>query len=111
VQSRLTLERRILRCFCSEEIPAPVLGELTAKLIRYAWKDQDNRVVFDCLKRLTSAKNIMLSQLREQLPAQATRMGFPDVKWGNYIGQEKVDQETTDQPDIRNLVEQLLAAS
>jgi hypothetical protein len=97
------------------------LAELTAKLIRYAWKEQDNRVVFDCLKRLTSAKNIMPSQLREQLPAQATRMGFPDVKWENYIGQERADQETADQetadqetadqPDIRNLVEQLLAAS
>ena len=105
-QFPFTLERKILRCFCSEDIPAPVFAELRAKLIRYAWRDHDNRVVFDCLQRLTGANSLSHLQLHEQLPAQATRMGFPDVKWENYFGQEAADQ-----PDIRNLVDQLLAAS
>lgn len=105
-QLPITLERKILRCFCSEDIPGPVFAELRAKLIRYIWRDHDNRVVFDCLQRLTDAKSLTPSQLREQLPAQATRMGFPDVKWENYFGQEAADQ-----PNICNLVDQLLAAS
>jgi hypothetical protein len=31
-------------------------------------------------------------------------MGFPDVSWENYLG-----QNTTDQRDLRNLVDELLA--
>jgi hypothetical protein len=45
------------------------------------------------------------AQLREQLPAQATRLGFPDVPWENYL-----QQENADAGDVRGLIEQLLAA-
>jgi hypothetical protein len=31
-------------------------------------------------------------------------MGFPDVNWENYLG-----KNTTDQRDLRNLVDELLA--
>jgi len=54
-----------------------------ALLEKYVWQGPDNRVVFECLCGLSSG--VSGGQLREQLPAQATRLGFPDVEWGDYL--------------------------
>jgi hypothetical protein len=43
--------------------------------------------------------------LQEQLPAQATRMGFPDVSWDNYFG-----PQSGAELDFGLLVRELLAA-
>jgi hypothetical protein len=59
--------------------------------------------VFESLARLASG--LTPAELREQLPAQATRMGFPDMSWENYLGHSE-----TSERDIHEMVEQLLAA-
>jgi hypothetical protein len=59
-------------------------------------------VVFEAIQRLSSSDPKLL---REQLPAQTTRMGFPDVNWENYFlpaGKAEVDFDA--------LVRDLLAA-
>jgi hypothetical protein len=61
-------------------------------------------VVFEALGRLRDASALTPSELREQLPAQATRMGFPDVSWDNYFGQNRSEQR-----NVRDLVDELLA--
>lgn len=101
---RSGLERQILQCLCAEEIPSPLRAEIETKLGAYTWSDSDNCLVFEALHRLRSASTPTPSQLRHELAAQATRMGFPDVNWENYLG-----QNTTDQQDLRNLVDELLA--
>jgi hypothetical protein len=72
-------------------------------LNKYVWQDPDNRVVFESLSGLSS--RLTPAQLREQLPAQATRLGFPDVAWGNYLASKNGDAG-----DVRRLIEQLLEA-
>jgi hypothetical protein len=102
-ESCVALEREILQWFCAANAPETISSELKKTLAAYAWRDPDNRVVFESLTRLTSG--LTPAQLREQLPAQATRMGFPDVNWGNYLTQGEPGAR-----DIRNLVERLRAA-
>ena len=58
-------------------------------------------MVFESLCALSSS--LTPAQLREQLPAQATRLGFPDVAWENYLTRDNVDAD-----DIPSLIEQLL---
>jgi hypothetical protein len=65
-------------------------------------QDPKHRVVFEALTALPGRQP---SALREQLPAQATRMGFPDVNWQNYFA------APADAPAIETLVAQLLATS
>jgi hypothetical protein len=77
---------------------------METKLGAYTWSDSDNGLVFEALHRLRSAGTPTTAQLRPELAAQATRMGFPDVNWENYLG-----QNTTDQRDLRHLVDELLA--
>ncbi len=52
------------------------------ELSNHVWQDAEHRVVFEAIQRLSSSDPKLL---QEQLPAQATRMGFPDVSWDNYF--------------------------
>jgi len=58
-------------------------------------------VVFESLCGLSGS--LTRVQLHEQLPAQATRLGFPDVAWQNYLTSDDVDAG-----DIHSLIKQLL---
>jgi hypothetical protein len=102
---RPALERQFLQRFCSEDLLEPAAAAIKKKLGSYTWCDSDNRIVFEAVCRLGSLTPLTASQLRQQLPAQATRMGFPDVNWENYLGHDSPDRK-----DIRDLLEELLAA-
>jgi hypothetical protein len=124
-RSLLALESRILRALCSDPPPsisaptddaaavaapratnaAPLTAARTAilaKLHAHPWQDPEHRVVFEALTLLPRRH---ATELREQLPAQATRMGFPDVNWQKYF------TAPADDPAVETLVAQLLATS
>ena len=106
----LDLEFRILRALCSRHaaFAAPgkhhVTGRATilAQLRSHRWQDPEHRVVFEALTLLPGRQS---SELREQLPAQATRMGFPDVNWDHYFA------PSDDHAPIESLVAELLGIS
>jgi hypothetical protein len=104
----LGLESRILRALCSS--PSPCIDDsaaltatrtaILAQLRTHRWQDPEHRVVFEALTLLPGRQ---AKELREQLPAQATRMGFPDVNWERYFA------AATDDSAIETLVAELLA--
>jgi hypothetical protein len=106
----LDLESRILRALCSKQsaFAAPgkhhVSGRATilAQLRAHRWQNPEHRVVFEALTMLPGRES---SELREQLPAQATRMGFPDVNWDHYF------VTSDDHAPLESLVAELLAIS
>ena len=75
---------------------------MLAQLRPHRWQDSEHRVVFEALTALPDRD---ATELREQLPAQATRMGFPDVNWENYFASAAADSA------IETLVAELLATS
>jgi hypothetical protein len=78
-----SLERRILQALCALEITPQNWDRFAASLSDYSWREPDHRVVYDALRGIRSHD---ASTRRDQLPAQVTRMGFPDVDWSLYIG-------------------------
>jgi hypothetical protein len=102
----LDLESRILRALCGN--PSSHLDHSTARAMILAqlrphrWQDSEHRVVFEALTALPGRD---ATELREQLPAQAARMGFPDVNWENYFVSAAADSA------IETLVAELLATS
>jgi hypothetical protein len=110
VADLLDLESRILRALCSGpsafDSPAThhasARAALLAKLRAHRWQDPEHRVVFEALTWLPGRQ---AADLREQLPAQATRMGFPDVDWDQYF------VTSDDHAAIETLVAELLVAS
>jgi hypothetical protein len=72
------------------------------ELSGHIWQDAEHGVVFEAIQRLCSSDPQLL---REQLPAQTTRMGFPDVSWENYFA--PLSEAPT---DFEALVRELLAS-
>lgn len=86
----LRIELEILRAICSgsairkedREESRSLLLELLRKLQDYRWHGDEHRVVYGAL---VAVKHSSGETVAEQLPAQATRMGFPDVDWNLYL--------------------------
>jgi len=100
------LELEILQQLCDlpDDPPLRARAHALCQLARHEWKDADHRVVFDALRR-TAGRDPTL--LREQLPAEATRLGFPDVEWSAYFhGPSPGNRRSTEQ-----LMRELLDAS
>ena len=97
----VALERRVLRLLCTRSSAEPNARGIQSQLATYTWRDPDNRIVFEALGRL--APGLGPAQLREELPAQAARMGFPDLNWEIYLR----PGEPGDQ-DLETLVAKLL---
>jgi hypothetical protein len=74
-------ERELLRCLWQTGGIADAPSDTLHTLRQYSWVDADHRIVFQALLRLGDAS---AKSLREQLPAEATRMGFPDIDWNVY---------------------------
>jgi hypothetical protein len=107
VPDLLDLESKILRTLCTEPPTfdsantqhSSTRTAILAKLRAHCWQDPEHRVVFEALTLLPGRQS---AELREQLPAQATRMGFPDVNWEHYFA------ASTDNAAIEILVTELL---
>ena len=99
---RLQMELTVLRAICSGQ-GAGDLREMSVRgLSVYSWKSAEHRVVFEAIVRLGRRD---AERLREELPAQATRMGFPDVEWAAYFAAGEEERA-----DLQVLVRELIAA-
>jgi hypothetical protein len=81
------LEREILRALCGRECLEHNWTRLAGQLARYSWREPDHRVVYEALTAIQCRDSKMR---RDQLAAQATRMGFPDVNWSLYLATEEL---------------------
>jgi hypothetical protein len=76
------LERRVLRHICQSRLTRAAWAEIARALREYTWRDVEHGLVYAAIERLASRDP---KALPEQLPAQATRMGFPDIDWQTYF--------------------------
>ena len=76
---RITEVERCLLCvLILREIAPGEWNEIEGQLSDYVWRGADHAVVYEAIVR---ARKCDPKRWREQLPAQTTRMGFPDVDW------------------------------
>ncbi len=77
----------MLRHICQARLTRAAWAKIARALREYTWRDVEHGLVYAAIERLGSRDP---QTLREQLPAQATRMGFPDIDWQMYFpGAEK----------------------
>jgi hypothetical protein len=76
-------ELAFLRALCADMRVHTVLEAMMAELADYKWHDAEYAIVYQALSKVATRDK---RPLREQLPAIATRMGFPDVNWDHYFG-------------------------
>jgi hypothetical protein len=109
----IELERNILHALCREsaELDTQSRASAVSELLSHNWQDPEHRVVFDALTRLPGRD---AAELQRQLPAQATRMGFPDVPWETYFAGGRPDhtkRANEHRTDLETLIAQLRTAS
>ena len=92
-ESRIELERSVLRALCGGDLDSADWNRIAGRLASHAWSDPEHKVVYDALRAVRSND---AQTRREQLPAQATRMGFPEVDWTNYFATHESDPAKID---------------
>jgi hypothetical protein len=113
------LERKILRALCRESADSSAHADLGAEsratalseLLLHNWQDAEHRIVFEALVKLPRRD---VAELRRQLPAQTTRMGFPDVKWETYfVGGTPDDAKSSEKHrrELESIIQQLREVS
>jgi hypothetical protein len=80
-ETQIALELQLLKNLCGSGLNS-LSSEERKTLSHHSWAAPDHRIVFEALARLA---NISPAALPHQLPAEATRMGFPDVTWGEFL--------------------------
>lgn len=76
------LELAILSTLCAHTTSKSERQYAFQELAGYVWSEADRAVAYEAITRVGShdPKN-----WREELPAQTTRMGFPDLDWTVYL--------------------------
>ncbi|MDE3169891.1 MAG: hypothetical protein KGL75_07105 [Acidobacteriota bacterium] len=85
----LGLEQEVLRALCVASLPHDERSNAVRALSSYAWRDHEHEVVFRAIELL---RNAARPSWRDELPAQAARMGFPDVDWFRYFEAAPLDR-------------------
>jgi hypothetical protein len=86
------IERAVLRALCQPSTTDALRESILRELAAHPWQAEDHRIVFNALRKI---RNTNSCSLGEQLPAHATRMGFPDIDWAVFLdaGEANLDVE------------------
>ena len=95
----LELEHSILRALCNCAVTRVVWKSVERELANHHWQTPDHRVVYQALRAIPDHDPRVI---RDQLPAQVTRMGFPDVEWSSYF-----EPARTPEADLEQLIGEL----
>jgi hypothetical protein len=81
-ESTVALERALLRALCDGTTPAAARDRAKQELENYTWQEEEHKIVYQTLRKARANGAV---SLRTELPAHATRLGFPDVDWQSYF--------------------------
>jgi hypothetical protein len=98
------LERELLRHLCRARLTRAASARIFRELNGYAWQDVEHEIVYAAIRHLASRDSNFLP---EQLPAQTTRMGFPDIDWGAYIAAKEKRSAAATPSRVLQLIRQL----
>jgi len=100
----VSVESEVLRRLCSSRANATI-DRFICDLLPYRWREPEHATVFEAIRALARTNGAGIVW-REELPAQATRMGFPDVEWSDYFGAADSSESPLDE-----MIAQLLRRS
>jgi len=97
---RESAERSVLRVISQLAPRSPDRAELLRVLSGYRWIAGDHRVIYEVLVRSRSASAVAS---REELPALAARIGFPDIDWDSFfLGESVASENLTTVQEVAN---------
>jgi hypothetical protein len=94
-------EQKLLRAVCSRRTSSERIIAAIDALANYAWLVPEHATVFQAIRRSLALDR---NSWRELLPAQTTRMGFPDVAWPEYFAAGDRDETASLNDLIKRLI-------
>ncbi len=85
-----SIEIRVLRVLCQGTPEGPVKDIGESLLRDYHWRSATHRTLWDALRTIPSED---INVLRQLLPAQLTRLGFPDEEWEQLFVPQTLSKE------------------
>lgn len=104
-QPLIAAERALLQRLCETGV-ASVAPDALNLLTRHSWAVPDHRTIFEALVRLSSVRS---GTLRDRLPTEATRMGFPEIAWDKFFRSSETPLDSS--RATSKLIDDLIAAS
>lgn len=101
-------ERGMLRLLCHVKLTRSAFAKIVGALREYSWRDVEHGLVYAAIERLGSRDP---KALREQLPAQATRMGFPEIDWQTYFSADENPRAARSADQIARQIKRLIRPS
>jgi hypothetical protein len=98
-------ERLILRALSTHRMEPIEWIEIDRKLARYSWREPDHAVIYEAMVKARSRDP---KHWQEQLPAQTTRMGFPDLDWESFL---RLSPTEAPEPNVHELIRALERAT
>ncbi|MGA9884226.1 MAG: hypothetical protein WBQ34_10950 [Candidatus Acidiferrales bacterium] len=77
-----SIERQVLIAICNGDSLLAGANRAIENLSTYAWQEPEHETVYQAIRSIAGVDR---ARLRDELPSQATRMGFPDVDWPQYF--------------------------
>jgi hypothetical protein len=94
-------ERLVLRALSTRFLRPTEWIEIDRKLAGYSWREPDHAIIYEAITRARSRDP---KRWREQLAAQTTRMGFPDLDWESFL---RPSATGTAEPSLNQLIQAL----
>jgi hypothetical protein len=94
-------ERLLLRALSTRLLNGTEWSAIDRKLAGYSWREADHAVVYEAIVRARSRDP---EHWREQLAAQTTRMGFPDLDWESLLAPPPIGMS---EPSLDELIHRL----
>jgi hypothetical protein len=95
-------ERAFLSGLCAAPLSLEERNTVLRRLEDYNWRSPDHRLIYEALQRSRQPSS---AELREQISAEITRLGFPDIDVAPLFAPSALSKT-----DIARLADTLLAA-
>jgi len=95
-------ERLVLRALSTRFVQPTEWIAIDGKLAGYSWREPDHAIMYAAISRARSRDP---KRWREQLAAQTTRMGFPDLDWESFL---RPSPRGTAEPSLNQLIQALV---
>ncbi len=98
-----------MRLLCSAGVSSAARAAVLETVASAQFEDPECAIVYEELQKMIRVKaDISSSELRETLPAQLTRRGFPELDVGDLFAPERLAREAADAA-LRAATEQMKA--
>jgi hypothetical protein len=98
ISDRESAEWQFLQSLCAETLPSSLRLQYCEQARAHIFADMANRIIFEELCAMTTPGRLRSPrEVRDDLPARATRRGFPDLDFASLLSTSELTEESAEE--------------